>query len=117
MLIASKVLAVLFGLLCILSGTGKLRRDPKIVEGVHGKLGVPLAFFPVLGGLLVAGGLGLFAVFFYPPLALAAASGLVLYFMGAIGSHLRVGDTAGLMPSVVLLAVAAATLATQVLAH
>ncbi|MFI5657614.1 DoxX family protein [Streptomyces sp. NPDC051684] len=56
------------------------------------KLGVPYAWIPWLGTALGAGALGLVAGFVVPALGIAAASGLVLYFVGALGAHLRVGD-------------------------
>ena len=45
-----------------------------------------------LGTLLVAGAVGLVTGFAVPGLGLAAATGLVLYFICAIAAHLRVRD-------------------------
>jgi hypothetical protein len=45
-----------------------------------------------LGSLLAAGSLGLLAGFAVPALGLLAAGGLVLYFVGALVAHLRVGS-------------------------
>ncbi|WP_306318868.1 MULTISPECIES: DoxX family protein [unclassified Streptomyces] len=56
------------------------------------KLGVPYAWIPWLGTAIGAGALGLVAGFVVPALGIAAASGLVLYFVCALGAHLRVGD-------------------------
>ncbi|MDA2807899.1 DoxX family protein [Nocardiopsis suaedae] len=71
--------------------------------------GVPRTWVPVLGLLLAAGAVGLLAGFAVPLLGTLAASGLVLYFIGAITAHLRVGsrDIAG---GIVFLAIAAAAL-------
>lgn len=44
------------------------------------------------GVLLGAGALGLLAGLAVPALGLLAASGLVLYFLGALAAHLRVRD-------------------------
>ncbi len=49
---------------------------------------------------------GLVAGIWYPPLGIAAAIGLVLYFVGAIGAHLRKNDFKG-VPSPGLMLVAA----------
>jgi hypothetical protein len=47
---------------------------------------------------------------FWWPLGAAAAAGVVLYFVGAVASHLRVRDLKGTAPSAVLLLAAIAAL-------
>lgn len=74
---------------------------------------VPQSWMLPLGALLGAGSLGLVAGFVVPALGVAAAIGLVLYFLGAIIAHLRVGDL-HLGPPFVFLVLAAATLAVTV---
>lgn len=71
--------------------------------------GVPRTWAPVLGLLLAAGAVGVSAGSTVPLLGTLAASGPVLYFIGAITVHLRVGssDIAG---GIVFLAIAAAAL-------
>ncbi|TJZ56901.1 DoxX family protein [Streptomyces piniterrae] len=56
------------------------------------KLRVPRSWMRPLGAVLAAGALGLLAGFAVPVLGTLAAAGLVLYFLGALGAHLRVGD-------------------------
>src|SRR5262245_36209653 len=53
---------------------------------------IPRSLVPVLGVLLAAGSLGLLAGFAVPLLGALAAAGLVLYFLGALIAHLRVGS-------------------------
>lgn len=53
---------------------------------------VPRSWLPVLGSLLAAGSAGLLAGFAVPLLGVLAAAGLVLYFVGALVAHLRVGS-------------------------
>jgi hypothetical protein len=53
---------------------------------------IPRSWVPVLGVLLAAGSLGLLAGFVVPLLGTLAAGGLVLYFVGALVAHLRVGS-------------------------
>src|SRR5262245_286591 len=53
---------------------------------------IPRSWVPVLGVLLAAGSLGLLAGFAVPLLGTLAAAGLVLYFLGALLAHLRVGS-------------------------
>ncbi|MEV0343669.1 DoxX family protein [Nocardia sp. NPDC050713] len=53
---------------------------------------VPQSWMLPLGSLLAAGALGLVAGFAIPIIGIAAATGLVLYFIGAVIAHLRVAD-------------------------
>ena len=53
---------------------------------------VPHSWLPFLGGALAAGALGLLAGLFVPLVGILAATGLVLYFVGALIAHLRVGS-------------------------
>jgi hypothetical protein len=54
------------------------------------RVGVPAGFLPLLGTLKAAGALGLIAgLLRFHFLGVAAAAGLVLFFAGAIGVHLR----------------------------
>ncbi|MDV3129119.1 DoxX family protein [Mycobacterium sp. 21AC1] len=70
---------------------------------------VPQSWMIPLGSLLGAGALGLLAGLAIPALGIAAATGLVLYFIGAIIAHLRVRDFA-LGPAAVFLTLTVATL-------
>ncbi|MEU7588920.1 DoxX family protein [Micromonospora sp. NPDC049230] len=53
---------------------------------------VPHSWLPRLGLALAANSLGLLAGFAVPLLGTLAAVGLVLYFVGALIAHLRVGS-------------------------
>ena len=54
------------------------------------KVGIPLAFLPVSGTLKGAGAAGLAAGLSGVPLiGIASATGLVVFFTGAVGVHLR----------------------------
>jgi DoxX-like family len=53
---------------------------------------IPRSWVPILGTFLAAGTLGLLAGFALPLLGTLAATGLVLYFTGALIAHLRVGS-------------------------
>lgn len=105
MRIAYTVLASIYSLGLVMSGLGKFRRDPYQVKVIHEVCRVPLAYFPLLGSLEFAGAAGLVAGLLWPWLGVAAAVGVVLYFVGAIVSHLRVGDRAGIRGAVVMLGV------------
>jgi hypothetical protein len=55
-------------------------------------LRVPHSWMYPLGMLLAAGTVGLLAGLVVPGLGTLAAGGLVLYFLGALGAHLRIPD-------------------------
>ncbi|THA72278.1 DoxX family protein [Streptomyces sp. A0958] len=78
--------------------------------------GIPRKYVPVLGMLLAAGTVGLLAGLAIPLLGTLAASGLILYFIGAIIAHLRVGSR-NIVGGIVFLATAVAALTLGVLHH
>ena len=54
------------------------------------KVHVPRSWLPMLGALKLAGALGLLVGVVGPPaIGIAAATGLVLYFIGAVIAHVR----------------------------
>jgi hypothetical protein len=78
--------------------------------------GIPRKWVPVLGMLLAAGTAGLLAGLTVPLLGTLAASGLVLYFIGAIAAHLRVGSR-NIVGGIVFLSTAAAILTLGLIDH
>ena len=111
--IAYTIVAAIFAVMLGMSARMKLVRDPLAVEVIGGVVGVPLRFFPILALLEVAGAVGLLVGIWLKPLGVAAAIGLVVYFVGAVASHIRRRDfVAGhIGPPVMMLAVATAALA------
>lgn len=77
---------------------------------------LPRSWLPMLGTFLAAGSLGLLAGFAVPLLGTLAAVGLVLYFLGALIAHLRVGSHR-LAGWAVFFATAVATLAVNLGYH
>jgi hypothetical protein len=69
---------------------------------------LPRTWAPALGAVLAAGALGLLAGFAVPAVGVLAAGGLVLYFLGAVAAHLRVGSRALAGPLGFLVTVSAA---------
>ena len=62
----------------------------KFVLANSAEVGVPRTWLPALGATKLAGAVGLLAgLVGLPALAIAAAAGLVLYFVGAVATHLR----------------------------
>ena len=107
------VTTVLVALMVAFSGLGKIRRDPHQVKVVHETVGVPLQYFPLLAACELAGALGLLAGMWWPALGFAAALGLVIYFAGAVVSHVRVGDVNGIGPAAFMLTLAAGAFAVR----
>ncbi|MFG3510308.1 DoxX family protein [Streptomyces sp. NPDC047821] len=56
------------------------------------RIGVPRSWMAPLGVCLGAGALGLLVGLAVPVVGTAAGAGLILYFLAAVGAHLRVGD-------------------------
>jgi hypothetical protein len=72
------------------------------------KVGVPESSITLFGILKAAGALGLLMGIFFPVIGIAAAIGLILFFVGAIVTHLRAGDFSVDLPVVFLLLAMAA---------
>ncbi|MFD5766974.1 DoxX family protein [Streptomyces sp. NPDC127049] len=114
MFIGYAVLAVLLALALSASAFMTFTRNPA-VAGNMTKLGVPEGWLPWLGTAKVAGALGLLAGLAVPVLGAAAAVGLVLYFAGAVVTHLRAKDYE-LAPALVLTALPAIALVLRIAA-
>jgi DoxX-like protein len=107
--IAYTVVAIVFALGLAGSASGKLRRDERVTAGLT-KAGVPLSWFVPLAVLELAGAAGLLIGIGWRPLGIAAAIGVVLYFVGALVAHVRTKDLKGLPAPAAMLAVAAVAL-------
>ncbi|MGH3310664.1 MAG: DoxX family protein [Streptomyces sp.] len=109
--IATTVTTVLVALVAAASGIPKVIGMAQTrAEAEH--LGVPRTGYVVIGALEIAAGAGLLVGLAWPPLAVAAAVGLVLMMLGAVTSHVRVRDRfAAMVPALVVGALAAAALA------
>src|SRR5258705_7788211 len=115
--IAYLAITILFTAMVAFSGLGKIRRDPHQMQVIHETVGVPLKYFPLLAACEFAGAFGLLLGIWWPTLGVAAAIGLILYFVGATVSHLRVRDVKGIGPPAFMLVVAAAALATRMVTY
>lgn len=112
-------LSVIISLAAILvfSGLGKLRHNPHIVKVIHEVVRVPMKFLPLLAACEFAGAAGIVIGIWWPPLGIAASIGVVLYFVGAVIAHLRVGDAKGIGPASLLLTLSAGALALRILTN
>jgi hypothetical protein len=112
--IAYAVVGVVLALMVLSSATAQLARN-KVVLANLTHLGIPTGILPFLATCLIAGGVGLVIGLWYRPLGVAAAVGLVLYFVGAVIAHLRKGDVKGLPAPALFLVLAAVAVCLQVL--
>ena len=116
MIIALVIITVVLAAMLAGSAVKKLKKDEQVLAVIGGTVGVPERHFPVLAALELAGALGILIGLWLAPLRIAAAAGLVLYFVGAVIGHLRVGDTKGvtmpLLPLLLSIAVLVFRLAT-----
>lgn len=114
MSVAATVLAIVLAVVLVGSAIGKLRRAAPVVENLT-RAGVPDGMYPFLAAVEVAGAVGLVAGIWWAPIGVAAAIGVVLYFVGAVGYHLRQRDYQ-ITPPVSLLLIAVAAAVTRALA-
>jgi hypothetical protein len=112
---ASVIVSVAAAVIATVSAIGKLTRHEQVVASIHEVVGVPLERLPLLAALELAGAVGLIIGIWVPPIGIAAAAGLVAYFVGAMIAHLRVGDTKGMFGPVVPLLVSIAALVLRIL--
>jgi hypothetical protein len=110
MFIALVIASIVLAVMCAGSAAMKLKRDERSVAAISGTVGVPLRLFPVLAALELAGAAGILIGLWLEPLGIAAAIGLVVYFLCAVIAHLRVNDTKGLTAPLAPLVLAIAVL-------
>ncbi|MFD9305120.1 DoxX family protein [Streptomyces sp. NPDC060048] len=91
MFTAYAVVATLLALTLAASATLTLRRNPAVTASMR-NVGVPDSWLPRLAALKAAGAIGLIAGLWLMPLGIAAATGVSLYFVGAVVAHLRAKD-------------------------
>lgn len=115
MFIALLVVTVLLAAICINSAAMKLRQHEQVLAVIHGTVGVPKQYLPVLAMLEIAGAAGILLGLWLEPLGVLAASGLCAYFLGAIGAHVRVGDSKNLVMPLPPLVLAIAALVLRLL--
>lgn len=113
MFIATIVVSSLLAAVLLVSAQGKLARNPAQMKTME-HVGFPEERLWLLAAAESAGAVGLVIGLFWWPLGIAAATGVVAYFVGATGAHLRVRDWQVTAP-VVLLAVGAAALVLRAL--
>src|SRR5690606_39947380 len=68
------------------SAYGKLTRDPQQMTTLE-RVGFPERYVPLLAAAEIAGAAGILTGLAWAPLGVAAAVGLIAYFIGAVVSH------------------------------
>ena len=112
MFIATVVVSVLLAAAVLGSAVAKLTKQPTLVESMTA-MKVPAAWLPRLAAAEIAGALGLLVGLWLAPLGIAAAVGLVAYFVGAIATHVRANDK-NVVPPVVFMLVSVAALVLRI---
>jgi hypothetical protein len=110
MVVATAVVSILLAALLTFSAVRKLSHRDDVVQA-YAKAGVPEDKLDVLAMILLAGSAGLIAGLFWAPVGVAAALGLVCYFVVAVSFHIRAGDAAHLPTPLAIALLAALALA------
>ncbi|MDJ0393218.1 DoxX family protein [Rhodococcus sp. G-MC3] len=109
MFIATLIVSIFLAVALTFSAVGKLTKNPAVIP-IMEAVGVPADKIPVLAYLEIAGAIGLLVGLFWWPIGVAAAIGVILYFVGAVIAHVRVKDIKGTGPAAFLTLVAVAAL-------
>jgi hypothetical protein len=109
MRVAGMVVSVVLAALLVWTAVRKLSHREDVVRS-YTRLGVPEDKLNYLAVILLAGAAGLVAGLVWAPIGIAAAGGLVCYFIAASGVHIRAGDAKNLPTPVGFGVMAAAAL-------
>jgi uncharacterized membrane protein YbjE (DUF340 family) len=109
MFAAAAVVSSLLAALLAFSAFRKLSHRSEVVA-TYARVGVPEDKLDYLAVVLLAGAAGLVVGLFWGPLGVAAGVGLVVYFLLAIGAHIRADDAVHLPTPVVIESMAVAAL-------
>jgi len=110
MKIALDILGGFIALALTFSAFGKITRNPGATEAIA-RVGVKEKQYNQLAILEILGSLGLLVGIWSKPIAVAAAVGISLYFIGAQTAHIRVKDAfKDFAPATFLFLVSAAVL-------
>jgi hypothetical protein len=109
--LAHSVLSIVVAMACVLTAAADFTGQPAIVDTME-RLGTS-RLIPVMVAAKMLAAVGLLVGLALPQVGLVAAAGLVVYFVLAVGAHLRVrdslADTSGALVLVVLSALTVAT--------
>lgn len=109
MFVATVIVSVLLAALLAFSAIRKLSHREEVVQ-TYLRAGVPEDKLNYLAIILIAGAAGLILGLFWAPIGVAAAIGLVVYFIVAVGFHIRNDDAEHLPTPLVIALIATAAL-------
>ena len=110
MRLATVAVSVVLAALLTLAAVRKLSHQEHVVRS-YARVGVPEDKLDRLAIVLLAGAAGLVLGLLWAPIGVAAAIGVVCYFIGAVAFHIRAGDVKNMPTPIVYLATAAVALA------
>jgi hypothetical protein len=84
-------LSLLLVVVCLVPATAKLRAHPKMLASA-GHFGIPWSRYRLIGVAELLAAIGVAAGLVWPPIGVAAASGMCALLLGALTSHRRSGD-------------------------
>lgn len=114
MFVATAIVSVLLAALLTASAVGKLTRQESIVQTAV-RVGFSKDRLNQLAVLLLAGAAGLVAGLWWAPIGVAAAIGVIGFFVVAIVFHLRADDAANIPKPLAFAALAVAALVLRLL--
>lgn len=106
--LAAGVVGAILALAFLAAGGAKLAGAPAMRESAT-HLGFPFTTYRGIGALEVVGAIGLLAGFANEYIGIAAAIGLALLMIGAVGTHVKAGDSVGKFAPALVLGVFAVT--------
>lgn len=104
--VATSIVSVLLAGLLVFSALRKLSHQERFIRG-YIRVGVPEEKLDYLAIALLAGAAGLLLGLLWAPIGIAAAAGVICYFVVAVAFHIRADDARNL-PTPLTLAVTAA---------
>jgi hypothetical protein len=108
--VATAAASILLAVLLAYAAVRKLSHRAPVVDSYR-RVGVPEDKLNALAVILLSGAAGLLAGLWWAPIGVAAATGVVCYFIVAAGFHVRAGDARNLLTPIALGVLAAAVLA------
>jgi hypothetical protein len=109
MFVAATIVSLLVAALLVYAAVRKLGHSEAVVRS-YARVRVPEDKLNQLAAILLAGAAGLLAGLIWAPIGVAAAIGLVCYFVLAVAAHIRSGNTKNLPTPLLMLALAIAAL-------
>jgi hypothetical protein len=109
MFVATVIVSTLLAAALAFAAIRKLSHRPEVVA-TYVRVGVPEDKLDYLAIILLAGAAGLIVGLFWAPIGVAAAMGVVCYFVLAVAAHIRADDMENLATPLAIELIAAAAL-------